>query len=438
MKHWILLIWTLLLTTFSGVAQTRLISLKQTLDLAKQNNLNLQSAQISEQLAKVDQLLSISQVMPRLSAGGSFDYYTKMPAQVIPNKLFGGGEGYTKVAFGLPYVASGSLDYSWPLFQADKWAALKTTALKRKQAANNADLAWENVKISLIRLWYQTEMIQQLMDLNLENQTIANELKNAAESKFKNDVSNPSEFNRSSVLVLGIEEALIANRFALGNNYEAFKLLLHIPASDSVFQQKPGKEIQTLQATESLGKDADRPLLKLKTVAYEVSKSQYLERQLARLPRLSIGGRYVYQAQDSKFFSNSTVSFDYSTIGLKLDFPIFQGGAIHLSGQAAKWQIRSAELEKEIAYDQLQKEHQDWSNELKQAIEKEGILKKKMELAAENLRIALVRYQEGLMGIDEYFNIFYENSTARINFWQNHYNGILYSNLLQLNSFENQ
>lgn len=438
MKHWILLGWIVLVGSYSGIAQTQLTSLKQTLDLAKQNNLNLQSAQMGEHLAKVDQLLSVSQLMPRVSAGGSFDYYTKMPAQVIPNKLFGGGEGYTKVAFGLPYVASSSLDYSWPLFQADKWAALKTTALKRKQAANNTDLVWENIKINLIRLWYQTEMVQQLQELNLENQKIANELKSAAETKYKNDVTNPSEFNRSSALVLGVEEALVANRFALVNNYEGFKLLLNIPSTDSVSQLKPGKELQMLQVTESIGKDADRPLLQLKTLAYEVSKSQYLERQLARLPKISIGGRYVNQAQDSKFFSSSTVSFDYSTIGLKLDFPIFQGGAIHLSGQAAKWQMRSAELDKEIAFDQLQKEHQDWSNELKQAIAKEAILKKKMDLAAENLRIALIRYKEGLMGIDEYFNIFYENSTARINFWQNHYNGLLYSNLLQLNSFENQ
>jgi hypothetical protein len=57
-----------------------------------------------------------------------------------------------------------------------------------------------------------------------------------------------------------------------------------------------------------------------------------------------------------------------------------------------------------------------------------------MDLAAENLRIALIRYKEGLMSIDEYFNIFFENSAAKINYWQNHYNGQIYSSLLKINS----
>ena len=195
-------------------------------------------------------------------------------------------------------------------------------------------------------------------------------------------------------------------------------------------QEKDG----ALQLGEALGTDSDRPLLKAKTMAYEVSKSQYLEKQMLRLPKLSVGGRYVYQAQDSKFFSSSTVSFDYSTIGVKLEFPIFQGGGIHMAGQMAKWQMKSAELDKEIAYDQLQKEQRDWTNEVKQALEKEQLLKQKMDLASENLRIALIRYKEGLMGIDEYFNIFYENSAAKINYWQNHYNGQIYSSLLKINS----
>lgn len=434
MKRWIFFGCLLGFGGHSAFSQTQLSSLKQTLDLAKQNNLSLQSAQIGENMAKVDQLLSVSQVMPRLSAGGSFDYYTKLPVQVVPNKLFGGGEGYSKIAFGLPYVALGSLDYTLPILQADKWVALKTSALKRKQAENNAELVWENVKINLIKVWYQSEMVQQLLELNLENKKVAAELKAAAEAKFKNDVSNPAEYNRSAGLVLGVEEALVANRYALKNNYEALKLLLNIPITDSVVQVKPNGQTAALQLGEALGTDSDRPLLKAKTMAYEVSKSQYLEKQMLRLPKLSVGGRYVYQAQDSKFFSSSTVSFDYSTIGVKLEFPIFQGGGIHMAGQMAKWQMKSAELDKEIAYDQLQKEQRDWTNEVKQALEKEQLLKQKMDLASENLRIALIRYKEGLMGIDEYFNIFYENSAAKINYWQNHYNGQIYSSLLKINS----
>jgi outer membrane protein TolC len=172
-----------------------------------------------------------------------------------------------------------------------------------------------------------------------------------------------------------------------------------------------------------------RPGWKQAEAAVAVAEQQKKESQKAALPKLSLNARYTYQWQ-LKPSIGQQVSFDFSNIGLRLDFPLFQGSFYTTSRQRSEQQWQLAKLNQQQTANDLTRQQSEWWNAYHAARKKDALLQEKVAVAADNLRIAQLNMKEGVMEFEEFNNIFQEYNKAKMDFLQNTSDGIVYQLLL--------
>jgi outer membrane protein TolC len=174
---------------------------------------------------------------------------------------------------------------------------------------------------------------------------------------------------------------------------------------------------------------SSRPGWKQAEAAVAVAEQQKKESQKAALPKIALNAKYTYQWQ-LKPSADQHVNFDYSSIGLRLDFPLFQGSFYTASRQKSEQQWELAKLNRQQAANDLTRQQSEWWNGYNAARKKAALLQEKMAVAADNLRIAQLNIKEGVMEFEEFNNIFQEYNKAKMDYLQNTSDGIVYQLLL--------
>ncbi len=430
--------WTmtgcLLLLTLSAVAQQSFSSLQEVLQYADRNNVAIRQAQLQPQSAQQDVTIQASGLYPKVNVYATGDYYPIITTQVIPAEAFGGPAGtYRKVQFGLPYVFAAGAELSMPLINLEKWAQLQKSRHMYEQAQWNSKAAIENLHIQAIQSYYQVLATKAVLQLNHENRTITDELLRIMQQRLDNGVLNPADYNRSKNLDLDVQSSDVAYRKTLQQSRNNLNTLLNIPVTDSV----PLNDSLMGFSWPLPEQQADvnrRPGMMEANAKLSVAESALNESKRGGLPKLSLNGRYAYNFQ-SKFESGSQdVNFDVSSVGLRLDVPLFQGNYYRAGQKKNTVLLQSAQLEKERVQHALEQQQADWTNQYRSAYERKNILQQKVEVAGENLRIARLNMNEGVMEFDEFNNIFTEYNRARMDYLQNLADGILY-HLLSTQNF---
>jgi outer membrane protein TolC len=92
-------------------------TVEQSLDYAVANNVNVKKARIDQEIAsqKVKETTGIG--LPQIDAQGTYNYYLKIPVQLLPAEIAGGTPGtYIPVQFGLKQTASAGITLKQLLF----------------------------------------------------------------------------------------------------------------------------------------------------------------------------------------------------------------------------------------------------------------------------------------------------------------------------------
>jgi outer membrane protein TolC len=124
------------------------------------------------------------------------------------------------------------------------------------------------------------------------------------------------------------------------------------------------------------------------------------------------------------------IHFPFSNVGLRLDFPIFQGNYYRTNQQRSELQVQLAQTTQQQTANELTHQQTEWWNNYQAAVKKHDLLKQKLEAVTDNLRIARLNLNEGVMEFDEFNEIFREYSRAKIEDLQNTNDGIVYWYLL--------
>jgi hypothetical protein len=80
----------------------------------------------------------------------------------------------------------------------------------------------------------------------------------------------------------------------------------------------------------------------------------------------------------------------------------------------------------------LTRQEMEWWSSYISSLKKRGLLRQKMSISEDNLRIAQLNMKEGVMEFDEFNNIFREYNKAKMDYLQNLNDNIIYQLLLTL------
>ena len=132
----------------------------------------------------------------------------------------------------------------------------------------------------------------------------------------------------------------------------------------------------------------DLQLEQLKKV-YEIRTAQYL-------PTLTASFNYQYMSQNNDFKFKDYRWDPYSTAGITLAIPVFDGGRKHNEIKEAKITVSQVSLQREDAERQIKLMLQNQINQIAKSIEQVNALKSAKEQAEKGYEIALKRYETGM------------------------------------------
>ena len=430
MTRWIAIV-SLILTGSPLFSQVYFSSVNEVFKYADKNSTVSREANIQRELSEQDLGIVRSGLLPKVQAFSTADYAPILATQVIPESAFGGQDGkFRKVQFGMPWNFSTGVELSFPVVNFEKWAQLEKAKLQSVATSWSQKAKIENLHIQIAQWYYQALVAKEMLRLNEENMKVVNELMRILEQRNKNGLLDPADHNRSKNLQLNVQTAQQDYEKLWNQSLIVLRSLLNIPANTS-FELKDSIMTFAWPLSEyNAEKIANRPAWKESLAKTEVARQYLAETQKASLPKLSISSRYAYNWQMDK---TQNINFDMSTIGLRLEYTLFNGGFHRRQQKRANLLLQSANLQQQHTESELVQQQQEWQNSYSIALSKKKILQAKVGTATENLRIANLNVKEGVMEFDAFNNIFSEYTRAQIEQLQNLSDGILYHLLLTNN-----
>lgn len=423
----------IMLISQAALAQVNFYTLDEVLGYAREKSVVARQAKQAVNAAAEDVNIQRSGLLPKVNAFGTADYYPIIATQVIPESIFGGSpDKFTKVQFGLPFAFTAGAELSVPVLNFGKWAQLQKSRLQLDQTtwARNTDL--ETISIQLTRLYYQELAMKSALALNNQNKEIAARLMKIMDDRKASGILDPADYNRSRNLELDVKKQGVEYERLINEARNNIRTLLNLSDSVAYFIIDSLPQFSWPIISRQADDVSGRPAWKEVNSRVLVAEKSLEESRKNYYPSLSFYSRYVYNWQ-MKFKDDVSVNFDVSTIGARLDIPIFQGGYHRSMQRKSNYQLESAKLEKEKVYFNLLQQQKEWNNNYRKAFEQHTVLSEKTTVADDNLRIAALNLKEGLIEFNIFNEIFLEYNRARLEYIQNLLDGILYYHLLTKN-----
>jgi len=346
------------------LAQSR-YTLKQCIDSALKNNLNIQSAVFDLKKAEEQKKEAAASFLPQVSATGQYQYYTKVPVQLIPSSLFGGGAGspkYITGSFNLPQSTQASAKLEQTLYNGQFLIALKAAKANSSIYAVQVKSSKEDVAYNVGATYYNIQALTKKVELLTDNLANSDKLINAMKLKLDNGIATKTDYNRLLVSRESTNASLISAKGQLQQQLVQLKYLMAKPLTDSLIVEVDAGQnsFPALLSNESgdASKRTDVQLLQAQKAYGEVEKSNV---KAGYQPTLSFTTSYGTSGYNDKFQPFSNINgkwFNSSSIGLNLNIPIYDGGKrrsqirqknIELQQYDAKIQLYKQQADKEIA-----------------------------------------------------------------------------------------
>jgi outer membrane protein TolC len=414
-KKWLLLTFLFTLAGSMACAQQNKFSLKDCIAYTLKNHPNSTIYRLNAEISVQKLKESKSAFLPSVNGSAGFDYNIKLQTSVIPAGSFSATE--TKLQLGNKLSTSAYL-------QADQTIYDKSTKLDIRSAKVDKEIADLNIlkeNESLIyntaAAYYEALTYSEKEKLLRESEKQYKQLAEILKLRYEQGVVKKSEYDRSRVNLNNVQSELDLNnidyQLALNKLKNAIGLDMNagLVINDSVdFNNEVKAPVTTnLNLTEVVDYQIDQKNVLLKEL--DVAK-----RRAAFLPTVSAYAKYganAYGAQLSNAFSSW---FDYSTIGVKLNVPIFSGFKKASQLAQSRLQVESQRLSLKL---NAQNYILDYQNSGAKVFNSYTSLKKNKEnlaLAKEVLDASTLEYREGTTTLSSLLDAEYSYKESRTNY----------------------
>ncbi len=330
----------------NGQVDAHSFTLKQSLEFAMTNSIDIQKAILDQKQADYVVKEVKGTGLPQISGNGKFQNFPNIPTQLLPGEIIGQPGTQIPVQFGTSHNLSGGFDASQLLFNQSFFTGLK--------AAKSSEDLYRLLKISteedviyqVTSAFYQTLELQAQIEAMESNLNKLEQLEGLMKVQYENDIVTKTDYNRLRVNKANLSTQLqsLRNGYEQQKNY--LKLMIGLPISNSI----------ELVEDENL-EDIDLSSLQLQN--NESTTTQVLEKQkelnilnkkniqAGYYPTLSAFGSQSWQAQRNEFnfFDGGQPWFQQTIIGLQLEVPIFDGFQKRNRVQQTLIDIKKVELD---------------------------------------------------------------------------------------------
>jgi outer membrane protein len=322
-------------------------TLKQAIEYAQKNNLNVLNAELDVKMANAQKNEVTGIGFPQISGNVDVKDFVEIPTSLIPAEVFGGPAGsFIPVQFGTKYNVTAGVQVSQLVFSSDYIVGLQASktfmelsnkSLKRTQIEITAQVtkAYMAVLVNQKRLELFENNIRQLETLRNEleilyNTGFAEKLElDRIKVNYNNLLSEKEKFQR----IQGITETML--KFQMG-----FDVSQPIVVADKLedYSNQPAELGQP--AKNMVANRIEYSLLQSQNKINELDLRRY---RLGYLPTLAAYGSLNAMAMRNEFDVLSGIRwFPTAVIGATLNVPIFDGLQTNFRIQKAKLNLEKS------------------------------------------------------------------------------------------------
>lgn len=428
----------------TDTVHSHVFTAREAVDYALNNSVQVKNALLDiENQRQVNKEITAA-ALPHLTASGNITYNPNVATQSFPNFIAAGtygvlvqnnvkdGNGNPIVAptdygiiqaqFGSKYLWSGGVDLNQILFDGQVFVGLQARRAAIRNAELAADVTKELIKANVYKIYYQ--LVVGKRQIGTLDANIANYQKLFHDTRiiYENGFAEKLDVDKVQVQLSNLETQKLKTQNQLDAGLAGLKFLLNMPQGDELvlsdtlsddelkenileenYVYENRKEVQQLENAITLGK-------------YNVKRYQ-----LSKLPTLSLAGNYAKSAQRQQFDFFKGPYFTSSFIALRLNVPIFDGGAKNAQIAQARLSLQKSQNNMDQLKASIDNDVSQARINMKSALVTLDNQKRNIELAQSVYNTTKLKYEQGLGSNQEI-----SNAQADLVAAQNNYYGSLY------------
>lgn len=374
-------------------------TLNQAISYAQRHQTSILNAQLDEQIAKNTVKQTIGIGLPQVSGNASFQDFIKIPTSLLPGEVFGAPGTQIPVQFGVKYNSSFGLELNQLVFDGTYLVGLKASQTYKELSMKNTKRSKIETAVAVTKAYYSVLVSNEqlsLLDANLDR---LKKTLNDTEQLFKNGFVEKIDVDRLTVLNNNLitERENVIRLLALNKDLLKFQMGMTIGSeltlTDQISNVSIHDNIVLAKDTTAYRKRIEFSLLETQKALNDLDVKRY---KSAFLPSLSAFGSTSNNFQSNSFGSLYDKRFPTTVVGLRLSVPIISGGQKKYQLANAKLAVLKTEndllnLQNTINLDI--KQAQTTYKNGQQSLENQ---RRNMELAKEVLRVAKIKYEQGV------------------------------------------
>lgn len=399
----------------------RSFTLKQCIEYGLESNPASKVYQNEKKMADAKAKELLSGYLPNLSFSGTIDDNLKVQEQVIPAGLFGDED--IRVAFTKQFNTNGTLQLNQTIYDQSLITGLKARQLGKEQADLNKKKSDETIIYNISTAYYQIFTYREqleLLKINLETyhkQLEITDLKVKKGVTLQNDADKVKVNYNNTLSQIRVAETNIA----LAKNQLKYEMgfPMQDPLEIEVIKIEDGGLSTDLAGNFQFDNIIDFKLDKINADLLKIDEKQI---RAGGLPVLTAYARYGWNGFGDNLWQSFESLQSFSSIGLKLTVPIFEGFKRRSQYQQASYKYDNALENNKLNAGKYQL---DYENSVSKLYKSESTLendKRNMELSRSIFNVTDLQYQKGIIDMNDWLDAQNSLKTSQNSYLSSLYN----------------
>ena len=355
----------LFLINLTSVAQEpRILTLEKSIEIAKESNLTVQTAEQSLKTAEAQVRSARAGLLPRITANGNYTYFKDVQKSVIQAE---GGFGFPmpggemdemsppsadnesdliELEFGAHHNLQGTVNLTQPVFAWGRYYyGYQAAKLNYQAIQQDVDAAYNQLRLDVSEAFYGVLITKEFVRVAQQSVSLVEKQLGIAEASLKAGAATDFDVLRAKVQLANAKSQVVRAENAIITTKNAYKTVLNIPLAEDV-SVKGTLEIPEKHQMPALNLDAlieqalkNRPEVLRTQLSEHAAHKQVDLAKTRSLPDLGLFTNYQISQNERLTQMNRIWS-----VGFQINIPIFDGFATRAAVQQSESTLKQVQL----------------------------------------------------------------------------------------------
>ncbi len=406
------------------------MDLDEVLGYAFSHNPLLEQYKNQKEIAGYETKSANSGWLPQVGVMSDYIQYFEQPVAIFPDFDDPQSGEFQEVRTGVPYNASAVFSANQALFNNELFRAKAQAPDIRKEADQSLEELKIELAIQVSTAFYEVLLAQEQVNLTKEDLNRQEKQLQDAKLLFEAGLTDQIDYKRALITLQNTRSALYQFEQDIEISTARLKELMGMKEQEELSVKVTYEELMEEVYTDTLQQltPSDRIEYSLLDTRKSLQESELRFQKRNFIPQLSafFDYNFLYLGPVSSLLFDQTYTF--SLVGLRLNYPIFQGGKRNYDTRAAALRLRNLELAQDEVVNIISREHQEALSTYKKQLYQLNIQESNKQLAEEIYQVVSLQYEEGIKNFLEVIVAETDLRTSRINYYRSLF-GVLTSKL---------